>query len=141
MDKTALTILARLLLGLCTFPAYGHDWRRPDLDAWYGSLSRPGLASCCSKNDCHATEAELRSDGRWWARLGMPVRSSNGRLDWVLVDWVPIDEHLIVRGPDGKPIPNAAGEPVICHNIVWTIGGEIDVEQTSILCFVVGNLS
>jgi hypothetical protein len=71
----------------------------------------------------------------------MPVRSPNGRLDWVLVDWVPIDEHLIVRGPDGKPIPNAAGEPVICHNIVWKIGGEIDVEQTSILCFVVGNLS
>ena len=69
----------------------------------YGSLTRPGLASCGSKNDCHATEAELRSDGHWWARLGMPVSSSNDRLDWVLIDWVPIDENPIVKGPDGKP--------------------------------------
>jgi hypothetical protein len=142
MTKTALTILACFLLALCTFRAHGHDRRRPDLDAWYGSLSRPGLVSCCSKNDCHVTEAELRSDGRWWARLGRPVRSSNGRVDWALIDWVPIDEHLIVRGVDGRPIPNEAGEPVICHNIIWKIGGsEIDVEQINIFCFVVGNLS
>jgi hypothetical protein len=142
MRKTAPNILACLLFALCTFPAHSHDRRRPDLDAWYGGLSRPGLVSCCSKNDCHATEAELRSDGRWWARLGMPVGSSNGRLDWVLIDWVPIDEHLIVRGPDGKPIPNEAGEPVICHNIIWKTGGaEIDAEHTNIFCFVVGNLS
>jgi len=34
------------------------------------------------------------------------------------------------------------GEPVICHNIIWKIGGtEIDVEQINIFCFVVGNLS
>jgi hypothetical protein len=72
----------------------------------------------------------------------MPVGSSNGRLDWVLIDWVPIDELLIVRGPDGKPIPNEAGEPVICHNIIWKTGGaEIDAEHTNIFCFVVGNLS
>jgi hypothetical protein len=142
MTKTALTILACFLLALYTFRAHSHDRRRPDLDAWYGSLSRPGLVSCCSKNDCHVTEAELRSDGRWWARLGRPVRSSNGRVDWALIDWVPIDEHLIVRGVDGRPIPNEAGEPVICHNIIWKIGGtEIDVEQINIFCFVVGNLS
>jgi len=142
MAKTALTILACFLLALYTFRAHSHDRRRPDLDAWYGSLSRPGLVSCCSKNDCHVTEAELRSDGRWWARLGRPVRSSNGRVDWALIDWVPIDEHLIVRGVDGRPIPNEAGEPVICHNIIWKIGGtEIDVEQINIFCFVVGNLS
>jgi hypothetical protein len=142
MTKTALTILACFLLALYTFRAHSHDRRRPDLDAWYGSLSRPGLVSCCSKNDCHVTEAELRSDGRWWARLGRPVRSSNGRVDWALIDWVPIDEHLIVKGVDGRPIPNEAGEPVICHNIIWKIGGtEIDVEQINIFCFVVGNLS
>jgi len=142
MTKTALTILVCFLLALHTVRAHSHDRRRPDLDAWYGSLSRPGLVSCCSKNDCHVTEAELRSDGRWWARLGRPVRSSNGRVDWALIDWVPIDEHLIVRGVDGRPIPNEAGEPVICHNIIWKIGGsEIDVEQINIFCFVVGNLS
>ena len=142
MTKTALTILACFLLALYTFRAHSHDRRRPDLDAWYGSLSRPGLVSCCSKNDCHVTEAELQSDGRWWARLGRPVRSSNGRVDWALIDWVPIDEHLIVRGVDDRPIPNEAGEPVICHNIIWKIGGsEIDVEQINIFCFVVGNLS
>jgi hypothetical protein len=142
MTKTALTILACFLLALYTFRAHSHDRRRPDLDAWYGSLSRPGLVSCCSKNDCHVTAAELRSDGRWWARLGKPMRSSNGRLDWALIDWIPIDEHLIVRGVDGKPIPNEAGEPVICHNIIWKIGGaEIDIEQINIFFFIVGNHS
>jgi hypothetical protein len=49
------------LNALCTFPAHSHDRRRPDLDACYGSLDRPGLASCCLKNDCHATEAELQA--------------------------------------------------------------------------------
>jgi hypothetical protein len=142
MAKTAFTILACFVFALCTFSAHSHDRRRPDLDAWYGSLSRPGLVSCCSKNDCHVTEAELRSDGRWWARLGRPIKSPNGRLDCALIDWVPIDEHLIVRGVDGRPIPNEAGEPVICHNVIWKIGGaEIDVEQINIFCFVVGNLS
>jgi len=33
----------------------------------------------------------------------MPVSSSNDRLDWVLIDWVPIDENPIVKGLDGKP--------------------------------------
>ena len=47
--------------------AYAHDWKRPDLDAWYGSLRNPRSGSlavqslgCCSKNDCHETEAEIR---------------------------------------------------------------------------------
>jgi hypothetical protein len=142
MSKTALAVLICLLLTLYTFAAHSHDWTRPSLDTWYGSLSRPGLVSCCSKNDCHATEAELRSDGSWWARLGEPIDDRNGRRDWVLIDWVSIDEQIIVRGPDGKPIPNAAGEPVICHNIVWKLGGtEIDAQQISVFCFVIGNLS
>lgn len=142
MIKSAVTILSFLLLSIHTIAAYGHDWKHPDLDAWYGSLSRPGVPSCCSQNDCHVTDAELRSDGSWWARLGLPVNDPNGRRDWVLLDWVPIDDHAIVRGADGKPIPNAAGEPVICHNIVWGRGGtEIDVQQTNVYCFVIGNLS
>jgi hypothetical protein len=142
MIKNAVTTLAVFSLALHTIIASGHDWKHPNLDAWYSSLSRPGVPSCCSKNDCHVTDAELRSDGSWWARVGEPVDHPNGHRDWVLLDWVPIDDHAIVRGPDGKPIPNAAGEPVICHNIVWGIGGTgIDSKEIDVYCFVIGNLS
>jgi len=74
--------------------------------------------------------------------VGEPVDHPNGHRDWVLLDWVPIDDQAIVRGPDGRPIRNAAGEPVICHNIVWGVGGtELDVQQIDVYCFVIGNLS
>jgi hypothetical protein len=100
MIKNAVTVLATLSLALHTIVAYGHDWRHPNLDAWYSSLSRPGVSSCCSKNDRHATDAELRSDGSWWARLGEPVDHPDGQRDWVLLDWVPIDDQAIVKGPE-----------------------------------------
>jgi hypothetical protein len=48
-----------------------HDYKRPDLNDWYAGLHRKGLSfGCCSKEDCHPTEAELR-DGVWWARIGI----------------------------------------------------------------------
>ena len=51
-------------------PAHAHDYKRPDLDGWYSTLHRKGLTlGCCSKEDCHTTEAEVRN-GVWWARMG-----------------------------------------------------------------------
>jgi hypothetical protein len=69
---------------------YAHDYKRPELDGWYESLHRPRsnpfqTGSCCSKQDCHTTEAELRN-GQWWARLGKPIDRSDGGRDWELGD-------------------------------------------------------
>ena len=81
-------VLILVLSTLFATTARTHDYKRPSLDQWYGSLQRPhmsphgGGASCCSKEDCHTTEAELRN-GEWWARLGKPIDQA-GQRDWEL---------------------------------------------------------
>ena len=114
-----------------------HDYKRPSLDQWYGSLQRMspygGGASCCSKEDCHTTEAELRN-GEWWARLGKPIDQA-GQRDWELEDWVRIPDEIIVRGPNGNPVTNEAGEAVICHPTVWK-NRQLDAAHTTVFCFV-----
>lgn len=114
--------------------ASAHDWRRPDLNNWYGSLKRPGVsaaqpygvASCCSKTDCHTTEAELRR-GDWWARIGRPRK--NG--DWDLLDWVRVPPETVLRQQD-----NPTGEGVICHSTAATMGAAVSSKNVSIWCFV-----
>jgi len=140
-----------LLLALLTFllllsrQARAHDARHPELDRWYGSLSRPGMPSCCSLRDCHRTEAELR-DGRWWARLGHPASDEGGAEDWALDDWVPIPDEIIVRDERGRPVSNPAGEAVICHEVSW-VGNpgrfttQIDPMHVVLFCFVPGSES
>lgn len=122
--------------------AYAHDYKRPDLDGWYGSLMRPhvgggfgGGTSCCSKEDCHTTEAELR-DGQWWARLGHPVNNAAGERDWVLEDWIKIPDEVIVRGSNGNAIINQAGEAVICHPVIWKDASHLDTKTEVVYCFV-----
>ena len=121
-------------------PVRAHDYKRPDLDKWYSSLHRKGASfPCCSKEDCHTTEAELRN-GIWWARIGRPI-DHDGRRDWQLGDYVRIPDELIVRGENGLPVPNPEGEAVLCHNIVWRGGNypdELDPVQTTLFCFVPG---
>lgn len=137
----ALTIVLALISDFIA-PAYPHDYKRPDLDAWYSGLHRKGLThSCCSKEDCHPTEAELR-DGEWWARIGKPIDTWNHR-DWELEDYVHIPDELIVRDDRGMPVTNPEGEAVICHTIVWQGqswmqkgGGVLDAEHTTVYCFV-----
>jgi hypothetical protein len=136
---------ALALLSLWAIPAPAHDWKRPDLDAWYSRLHRKGLThSCCSKEDCHTTEAERRN-GEWWARIGKPVIDEKGNRDWVLEDYVRIPDELIVRNENGLPVTNPEGEAVICHQIVWQGqswmtpgGGVLDPEHTVVYCFVPG---
>jgi hypothetical protein len=98
-------------------PAHAHDWKRSDLDGWYSGLRRPGVSSaspyggvvsCCSKTDCHTTEAELRGND-WWARIG--VHNASG--DWDLGDWVKVPATSVLRQHD-----NPTGEGVICHSMV-----------------------
>jgi hypothetical protein len=108
--------------------AFGHDWRRPDLDDWYGGLKRPGMitgfAGCCSKTDCHTTQAELR-DGDWWARVGQP----RGDGDWTLLDFVRVPAAVVLKHD------NPTGEAVICHSLDWS-AERIDPHTVVIWCFV-----
>jgi hypothetical protein len=132
-------MLIRVLLWLllwCT-PALGHDWKRPDLDAWYGSLKNPRASSgvvrdigCCSKEDCHETEAEMRGND-WWARLGSQHRVKAG-IDWELADWVKVPAEAVLLHQT-----NPTGSAVICHSVTLTDGGRrIDPAASTVFCFV-----
>lgn len=120
-------------LGRC---AFAHDWKHPNYDQWYGSLQRPNVGNafgggqtCCSKTDCHETEAEIRGTD-WWARLGLPHTRDDGGTDWDLADWVQV--------PADKVLPNTSnptGNAVICHSIDRLMSGGIN-PQASIWCFI-----
>lgn len=109
-----------------------HDAKHPELDSWYKGLKNPNFNSavvrdlgCCSRRDCHETEAELR-DGHWWARVGKahleygepkPASETEHALDlvyydviWELTDWKEVPTEAILK------VPNLAGSPVICHS-------------------------
>jgi hypothetical protein len=146
-----LTLPRISLQGIFATPAEAHDYKHPDLDGFYGSLSRPGVSSgaygatssCCSTQDCHTTEAEVRG-GEWWARIGKPIDGPVGQRDWELKGWVKVPPEAIVRGPNGNPVKNEAGDPVICHPTVWkpqSVGQEheLDTDKTPVFCFVPGN--
>ena len=135
----ALLIIASIgvppiLAALGSVVAYGHDWKRPDLDEWYTGLKRHGATSgysfsCCSKTDCHTTEAELRGDD-WWARIG--VRDASG--DWDLRDWVKVPAASVLQQHD-----NPTGEGVICHSMVWRTEGTVQTliaAAVTIWCFI-----
>jgi hypothetical protein len=128
-----LRVLLLMSLLVPAGAARAHDWRRPDLNDWYGSLKRLGIAatiygvaSCCSRTDCHTTQAELR-DGSWWARIGMPRQ--NG--DWDLLDWVRVPPETVLQQHD-----NTTGEGVICHSTASAMGARTDSKAVSIWCFV-----
>lgn len=138
LTVTSIAIAAALaLLWVFLERVHAHDYKRHDLDSWYSSLHRKGLSvPCCSKQDCHTTEAELR-DGIWWARLRIPVDRPDGERDWTLGEYVRIPDDLIVRGENGFPIANPEGEAVICHDTAWA-GGKISTAGTVVWCFVPG---
>lgn len=119
---TAATIIATT--------AFAHDGQH---DSWYESLQRPhppgyvGPITCCSRTDCHETEAEIRGS-QWWARLGL--RQDDGT--WALGAWVPVPATSVLLAHD-----NPTGSAVICHDIVWAPSGhQIDPAATSVWCFV-----
>ena len=140
LTVTAIAIAAALaLLWVLVGRVYAHDYKKPELDGWYESLHRPRpnpfqTSSCCSKKDCHTTEAEIRN-GQWWARLGKPIDRPDGERDWELGDYTRIPDELIVRGPNGRPVTNEAGEAVICHSFGWA-GGKISPKASTVFCFV-----
>lgn len=110
--------------------AYAHDRQHPELDDWYGNLRRPHAGpsasnSCCSKTDCHTTDAELRN-GEWWARLGR--RRTDG--NWDLIDWVKVPAEAVLERHD-----NPTGEGVICHSADW-LDGRVNPAGITIWCFV-----
>jgi hypothetical protein len=118
-------------------PAHAHDQRRPDLDTWYGKLRRPGvdpnssskIALCCSKTDCHVTDAELRGID-WWARVGVLKEDGN----WDLQDWVKVPAEAVLQRHD-----NPAGDGVICHSPASgtdAAGVTLDAAGVTIWCFV-----
>jgi hypothetical protein len=130
MFRISLLIVA--LMAATTTMA--HDRNHPELDGWYSSLRRPStghsrqsFTSCCSKTDCHTTDAELRNN-EWWARIG--VRNRSG--DWDLKDWVKIPSEVVLLNHD-----NPTGEGVICHSATWALDGQhLDPNAVSIWCFV-----
>ena len=136
------TVLAAIIVTFClAFPAASHEREHPELNAWYEGLRRPHGLPCCSRRDCHRTDAELRQDG-WYARLGVPVYSeaNNGQEvpQWRLIDPpIHISENLIVKDSRGRPVSNPEGEAVICHDATL-INGKADVNPTStvVWCFV-----
>lgn len=113
--------------------ANGHDWRRPDLDGWYGSLRNPHSSShvirdvgCCSKDDCHETEAEMRGND-WWARLG--TRKVSG--DWDLGEWVQVPEEAILFNQS-----NPTGTAVMCHSMSIDLAGHVTKDRNTVFCFI-----
>jgi hypothetical protein len=118
--------------------AHGHDWKRPDLDSWYAGLQNPrsGLAAvrnmgCCSKDDCHETEAEQRG-ADWWARLGTRVRAADGQhTDWVPGPWVKVPPDAILEQHD-----NPTGNAVICHSMAMNQDGSINPAANTVFCFI-----
>lgn len=131
--RYALLVVTGLLL--CSSQASAHDWKHPELDGWFSSLRRPappgrsqlGFTSCCSKTDCHTTEAQPRGND-WWARVG--VRQTDG--NWKLMDWMKVPPDAVLRQQD-----NPTGEGVICHSTSWAMDGRsLDTSSITIWCFV-----
>jgi hypothetical protein len=110
----------------CLHGAQSHEQQHPELDAWYQSLKSPLGLHCCNTTDCHRTEAEVRQDGKWWARLARPVYKNPAALNWELTRWVQIPDNIIL-----KNIHNPTGEAVICHSL----------DGSELHCFVEPNLS
>lgn len=113
--------------------AHAHDWQKPNLDGWYSSLRRPGMDpnfnfSCCSKSDCHETEAEMRG-GDWWARLGRQ-KTVEGGLDWELQDWIKVPAEVVLQHQS-----NPTGNAVICHSMVLDPAMHVS-QQSTVYCFV-----
>jgi hypothetical protein len=136
----ASTLLAAIIVTFClAFPAVGHEREHPELNGWYEGLRRPYGLPCCSRRDCHRTDAELRQDG-WYARLGMPVYSDAGQEvpEWRLIDPpVHIPENVIVKDSRGRPVNNPEGEAVICHQAALVNGkADVDPATTTVWCFV-----
>jgi hypothetical protein len=132
---------------LAALPVHGasvwaHDRKRPDLNSWYEGLHRNGLQHpCCSIKDCHKTDAEVREDGSWWGRLGIPVyqnpRDPTEVPNWILGEWIKINDEAIVRDDRGKPLPNPEGEAVICHDLtVINDGVYVSPNWTIVWCFL-----
>jgi hypothetical protein len=130
-----LTLMAIVVLA-CLTKAHAHDWRRPDLDAWYSGLRNPRSSSsavrnvgCCSKDDCHETEADMRGND-WWARLGM-----RHGLDWELADWVKVPAEAILLNQT-----NPTGNAVICHSVTLSDptgnGTRGDAAAATVFCFI-----
>jgi hypothetical protein len=140
-----MRLLLALLLLLISSTAYGHDAKHPQLDEWYGSLMRPhasnfgGGTSCCSKDDCHTTDAEYRN-GKWWARIATPKSQPDGTRVWEPGPFVEVPDEIIVKGPSGNPVANEAGEAVLCHSITW-MNGAVDPSSSTLYCFVPPNES
>jgi len=134
------TLLAALPVNGGT--ARAHDLKRPDLNSWYEGLHRNGLQlPCCSIKDCHKTDAEMREDGSWWGRLGIPVyrnpRDPAEVPNWILGEWIKIKDEAIVRDDHGKPVPNPEGEAVICHDLTGVKDGvNVSPNWTVVWCFV-----
>ena len=120
-------ILTAILLAVT--PTLAHDWKHPEYDSWYRDLRRPNpprseFKSCCSKSDCHTTDAELRN-GDWWARIGQ--RNKGG---WDLTEWKKVPPESVLQHQS-----NPTGEAVICHS------NTPDQNNVRIWCFVPANES
>ncbi len=122
-----------LLLSLLLVPSVSaHDYKRPDLDHWYGGLRNPRSSNsavrsvgCCSKTDCHETQAAMRGN-EWWARLAV----RNG-VDWDPGPWVRVPEDAILPNQN-----NPTGSAVICHSMSRGVDGNIDPASNTVFCFI-----
>jgi hypothetical protein len=129
--KTALSIMiwcltASVSICLSGQPSLAHDYKHPEFNEWYKSLKNPNIDSevikimgCCSQNDCHVTQAEIR-EGRWWARVGIGKTLYNflakrDDIDWELTEWRIVPLYAILQQA------NPTGEPVICHSRAYEI--------------------
>jgi len=93
-------------------PCVAHDSKHPEFDYWYKGLKNPNRKSavvqdlgCCSRRDCHETEADLRG-GHWWAKVGKahieygepkPAGESEHSLDLLQVIGAPFARPLPQR--------------------------------------------
>jgi len=101
-----LVLLAGLGPTFCKRDAKAHDalaWVDPERDAWFRSLKMPGTGgSCCSLDDCEATDARQLDDGSWEAIV-------NG-------EWTPIPPDREVKTP-----LSIDGSAFVCNSPTGTI--------------------
>lgn len=94
MKRLALLVLAvcagsgeQLIMGR---GAFGHDFHRPDLDQWFGSLENGKGAACCGGPKIDAT---VLVDADWESKDG----HYRVRIDG---EWVDVPDDAVVNRPN-----------------------------------------
>lgn len=123
LNRLLLVALLAVSSSASAAPPAGSDQSSP-LAQWYHTLTVPpamgfgDTALCCSVADCRNVQAEIRSDGHWWAYVDsktFPNNPDNSYEGAAPNGWVQVPDNAVLKRHD-----NPTGESVLC----W-YGGEV----------------